>query len=262
VRPDFAPDLFRGTARHYLRHRPTCPRPLIDALLADAHVTGAGRLLDLACGTGQVALEMAAHFATVLAVDQEPEMVDVGEEEALRRGITNVTWRVARAEDVREPPGSVEVVTIGNAFHRLDQPLVARMALDWLPAGRCLVVMGSDGLVSGGEPWQAMALDIVRRWAERPTPAVERDAPHLTHEEVLLAAGFEDVHEVEFSAPHVWSVDDVVGHLYSTSFGSKRALGGNVEAFEAELRRALLDLDPGGVSTETMQHFYLLGRRP
>jgi hypothetical protein len=120
--------------------------------------------------------------------------------------------------------------------------------------------MGSDALVSGHEQWQALTLDIARRWAGTPTPT--GDGPRLSHEEVLVGAGFEDVHEVEVTTPHEWSIDDIVGYVYSTSVGSKRALGGNVDGFEAELRRTLLDLDPGGVFHETMQHFSLLARRP
>jgi len=154
------------------------------------------------------------------------------------------------------------LVAVGNAFHRLDRPLVARMALEWLPPERCIVVMGSDALVSGGEPWQALAVETAHRWTQVTNPPVANDAPRLSHEEVLVAAGFEDVHEVAVATPHEWSVDDILGFLYSTSFGSKRALGGHVGEFEAELRGALLDLDPGGVFRETMQHFYLLARRP
>ena len=39
--------------------------------------SGRGRLLDLACGTGQLAFALRSPFAEVWAVDQEPDMVAV-----------------------------------------------------------------------------------------------------------------------------------------------------------------------------------------
>jgi SAM-dependent methyltransferase len=113
---------FAGTASYYARYRPPYP----DALLADlrlrAATTGHGTLLDLACGPGRVAIPMAAHFGRVLAVDAEAEMVAVGTAAAQRRGAANVSWLIARAEDLRIARGSIELITIGEAFHRLDQP--------------------------------------------------------------------------------------------------------------------------------------------
>jgi SAM-dependent methyltransferase len=49
-------------------------------------VSGAGRLVDLACGTGQVALSLAHHFAEVV-VDQEEEMVAYGRAKAEAAGV-------------------------------------------------------------------------------------------------------------------------------------------------------------------------------
>lgn len=40
-------------------------------------------------------------------------------------GANNVRWSVGYAEDVDAEPASFELITAGNAFHRLDQPLVA-----------------------------------------------------------------------------------------------------------------------------------------
>ena len=60
-------------------------------------------LLDLACGPGRVALRLSSYFREVWAVDLEPEMIDVGRNEAKKNGIENVRWMVGRAEDVEAP---------------------------------------------------------------------------------------------------------------------------------------------------------------
>jgi SAM-dependent methyltransferase len=140
--PDYPAEAFAGTARYYARYRVPYPQVLLDDLRARAALTGAGRLLDLACGPGRVALPLAPFFREVWAVDREPEMVEVGREEAGRRGTTNVRWLVGRAEELEAPPGACELTTIGEAFHRLDRWLIARRALAWLAPGRCLATLG------------------------------------------------------------------------------------------------------------------------
>ena len=129
VKPDFPLDAFAGTATYYLRYRVPYPEALLRNLVERAGVTGAGRLLDLACGPGRVALALASWFREVWAIDLEPEMIEVGQQVATQRGVNTITWMVGKAEDVQAAPASCELITIGDAFHRLDWQLVAKQAL-------------------------------------------------------------------------------------------------------------------------------------
>jgi hypothetical protein len=56
--PEFRPDLYQGTAGYYDRFRVPYPPDLIDDLADRAGADGAGRLLDLACGTGQLSFAL------------------------------------------------------------------------------------------------------------------------------------------------------------------------------------------------------------
>lgn len=56
--------------------------------------------MDLAGGTGQVALALADRFAEVIAVDREEEMVACGRAKAEAAGVTHVRWVAAAAETV------------------------------------------------------------------------------------------------------------------------------------------------------------------
>src|SRR5690349_8626147 len=51
----FAVSLLRGTAEYYDRYRLPYPEAMVGDLARRAQVPGRGRLLDLACGTGQLA---------------------------------------------------------------------------------------------------------------------------------------------------------------------------------------------------------------
>ena len=91
--PNFRRDAFKGTAADYIRYRLPYPRAMLDDLLARAAVPTAGaRLLDLACGPGRVAFAIMDHFTEIWAVDLEPEMVEAGRQEAVRRGVSQIHW--------------------------------------------------------------------------------------------------------------------------------------------------------------------------
>jgi hypothetical protein len=61
----FRSDLYAGAAEYYERYRPSYPPQLLARLVEKVGVSGHGRLLDLACGTGQVAFGLCSHFEQV-----------------------------------------------------------------------------------------------------------------------------------------------------------------------------------------------------
>lgn len=260
-------DAFAGTASAYLRFRPPYPKAMLDDLLRHAAPPAGGLLLDLACGPGRVALDLAGSFASVWANDLEPEMIEVGRQEAARRDIGGVAWLVGRAEDLTLAPNSIDLITIGEAFHRLDQNLIAEKALGWLRPGGSLATLGTDGLLDGREAWQKTVADIARRWMSRAFPAgwaqglAGADLGPGAPERVLRAAGFAQVASRSFREPSDWSFEEIVGYLQSMSVCSKTALGEDFPQFEADLRAALSD-EPAASFHEELGCGYTLGRKP
>src|SRR5579872_4432803 len=173
--PNLRPGAFAGTADDYVRYRPPYPRVVLDGFLAEARLPRDARLLDLACGPGRVSLRIAGNFVEVWAVDQEREMIEAGQREADRLGITNVHWRVARAETFDAPAATFDLVTIGEAFHRLDRPRVAQCAFDWLKPGGALVTLGFGVSFA---PWRPTVAAVVRDFVGE--PARRLGAPNST----------------------------------------------------------------------------------
>jgi 2-polyprenyl-3-methyl-5-hydroxy-6-metoxy-1,4-benzoquinol methylase len=135
--PNLRADAFAGAAEDYARYRLPYPAALLSDLTRRAGLSGHGRLLDLACGPGRVALALAGMFREVDAVDLEPEMIAEARRQAGQRGVSKVRWSVGRAEDFEASAGSYELVTVGEAFHRLDQQRVAaKVSPGWRPAAR------------------------------------------------------------------------------------------------------------------------------
>jgi|SRR5579872_885368 len=262
------PGAFAGAAAAYARYRPPYPKPLLDDLLARAASPPEGALLDLACGPGRVALDLAGSFRTVWAIDLEPEMIEVGKQAAAARGIGNVSWFVGKAEDLGAPPDTFDLITIGEAFHRLDRALIARRALGWLKPGGCLATMGADGILAGQEPWQKTVAELARRWMAKAFPGgwgVARPGEDVgpgSEARALREAGFVDVTDHAFREPRDWTFEAITGYLQSTSVCSRKALGGDFAAFEAELRAVLQDPADTQAFHETMTWGYTLGRKP
>ena len=259
----FTLDAFCGTAEHYLRYRLPYPRALLEDLLARVGALEADRMLDLGCGPGRIALELAARFRDVWAIDVEPEMVEVGRAEAQRRMICNVRWMVAAVEGADVPAASFDLITIGEAFHRFQQREILRRTLKWLRPGGALAIMGADGVINGVAPWQRAAQEVVRRFSDRPSPSGPAPAEDIAQNEALLrTAGFVDVVDCGFPIEHEWTTECVAGHLYSTSYCSRAVLGGRAPEFEAELAAALLASDPAGRYRQLVRFGYTFARKP
>jgi ubiquinone/menaquinone biosynthesis C-methylase UbiE len=265
--PDFADDLFAGTAEWYATFRLPYPQVLLDEVVEQAPRGTPSRLVDLACGPGTVCLRIHRHFDSALAVDLEPDMVATGESIGRAANADNIEWQVARAEDVDLESESVDLITIGSAFHRLNRPLVAKKGLRWLRPGGLLAEVGSStGMTSGDEPWQRVVLEVYREWIarapNRPPARRPRDPTLATTEQVLRDVGFAEVRKREVDIDHSWTADEIVGYLFSTSYASRTIFGDLADGFADALASALLAHEPSGRFNETLSAYTLVGRTP
>ena len=145
--------IFSGTAQYYQKFRVPYPEKLLRTLIELVRPSGAGLLVDLGCGTGQLSLPLSAFFGEVHAVDLDSEMIHFGKEQQAQEDHRNIRWYCCRAEDHVEHKGSVELVTIGAAFHWMDRRAVARLCRRWLSAEKSLAVMGyNSGWTGVSEP--------------------------------------------------------------------------------------------------------------
>jgi ubiquinone/menaquinone biosynthesis C-methylase UbiE len=83
-------------------------------------------LLDLGCGTGQLALPLAKYFEEVIGMDPEPEMIVETEAAAKCLSTKNVRWIIGGSEDLRSQMGKFRLVTMGRSFHWTDREATLR----------------------------------------------------------------------------------------------------------------------------------------
>jgi SAM-dependent methyltransferase len=95
----------------------------IRRLVAAAHLTGSERVLDIATGPGYIAEAFAGSALEVVGVDLTDAMLAIAKERTKERGISNVSFRAADAENLPFENGAFDVVVCRLALHHLLKPL-------------------------------------------------------------------------------------------------------------------------------------------
>jgi SAM-dependent methyltransferase len=264
----FATDLYRGSAGFYDRYRLPYPEALLTDLVRRAAVPERGCLLDLACGTGQLAFPLRRWFSEVWAVDQEQYMIDLVRAKAAAGGAAEVRPLVARAETLHAAPESFDLAVIGNAFHRLDRAVVAGRIHGWLTPGGSLALCWSSSPWVGEHAWQRALAATLDRWtaalgaAGRVPAGWDRARQRRPDLQVLSDAGFAVAGRYEFASAHSWSLPELAGYIRSTSFLPAALLGDQAAAFDADLAAALGPHSTNGAFPETVRFVYELARKP
>jgi ArsR family transcriptional regulator len=99
-------------------------------------------IADLGAGEGAFALLLAERAKRVIAVDTSAKMIEVGREQALRHGVTNLEYRQGDMEEVPIEDAAVDLVFFSQSLHHALHP---RRAVDeaWRilrPGGRIVIL--------------------------------------------------------------------------------------------------------------------------
>jgi 2-polyprenyl-3-methyl-5-hydroxy-6-metoxy-1,4-benzoquinol methylase len=92
--------LFAGAANYYVHGRMPCAEGLPDAMESALGLDRSGRLLNVGCGPGVIALQLAHLFEGVVGLDPDADMLAVGAFRAQEFGVGNVSWAHMRVEDL------------------------------------------------------------------------------------------------------------------------------------------------------------------
>jgi hypothetical protein len=191
-------------------------------------------------------------------------MLAEGERQAQAAGATNLRWLCLPAEEVSPALGSFRLVTIGSAFHWMQRDDVLRRCDAIVEPGGGIAIMGTESSWSSDEPLALAVRGVVQRWLgeERRTLGGSFPSAQERHEAVLARSPFSamDVSAVRWERPV--DMDTIVGELYSTSFANKALLGERAAAFEADVRQALLALEPSGRFVQRLRTECIVAMRP
>jgi SAM-dependent methyltransferase len=249
--------LFAGAAEYYLRGRLPYASGFAEALSVALDLDGHGRLLDVGCGPGNVTLALAPLFTEAIGLDPDIDMLAEAERQAAERGVTNVRWVCALAEDLPAGLGEFRVVMFASSFHWMDREQVAASVLRMLEPGGALVHMSDLKDVPAepvplplpAPPYPRIA-ELVRQYlgpVRRAGRGTIISGTTPDREDLVLArAGFENYQRHVVPAGQVIdrSAGDIVAWTFSRSDSAPHLFGDRLGDFERDLRALLREAAP------------------
>jgi len=255
----YDPTLFEGAAAHYRYGRPPYSPQLEAVLTEELELDGSGRLLDGGCGPGILTVRLAHLFEEAVGLDPDAAMLAEGRRVADERGITNIRWVQAVAEDLPgAAPGPYRLVTFGQSLHWTDEARVAEAVYDMLDPGGALAMIvheveGRPKPPSPGQPSipHAEIQALVEKYLGPTRRAGQGVAPVRTHRfaDVLVRTRFGAPRSV--FVPGIPDLlrdsESVLSGYLSMSSSAPHLFGDRLEDFTREVRELLASRSPEGV---------------
>ncbi|HEX9896203.1 MAG TPA: class I SAM-dependent methyltransferase [Dehalococcoidales bacterium] len=242
-------DAFKGTAWYYARYRANYPDIFFEMVKDKFELDRNDRVLDLGCGTGQIAIPISRFVKEVVAMDPEPEMLAEGKIFAKKYKIKNIKWVEGGSEDLADMStelGKFKLIVIGTAFHWMDREKTLDILYDMTEDGGGIVV------VDRGNLFKEPVIDkVIKKWLgqERRAGSGFYKQPLRRYEEVISESRFKKIEFWEHELSIVNDIDWIVGNIYSSSMANPNVLGDRREKFEKDLRETLLKQNPSGKFT-------------
>lgn len=217
-------------------HRPPYPAETFDILkrLTNGQPQ---RVLDIGCGTGNLARHFIEYVEQIDAVDFSRQMLQEGQR--LPGGDhPRLRWIWGRVEEV-VLNGPYGLVMAGESLHWMDWNLVLPRLHEVLMAGGYLAIVEQRTIP---DPWSTLS-EIIRRY--RTDGGYQ---PYNMIEELERHGLFQKVGEQE-TAPisFVQSIDDYIASYHSRSGFSKERMGqAQADTFDQEARSILLNSHSDG----------------
>jgi SAM-dependent methyltransferase len=225
-------------------------------------------VVDLGCGTGQLAIPLSAHVRHVLGVDPEPDMLAHARAAAQRHGSSSTTsWMLGSDADVpglRDLLGgpAVHALTISNAVHFMDTArLFAGLSQVLAPGGSVAVIANGTPIWLQDSAWS----HALRRFLEQ---RFHRDlSGSRCTDDAVLARCTTDLHAAGLTTEShsldlrdTVSADWLVGNLMSAMPPDSLPARADRAAFTADVTSALRAAQPTGDFIEDVRVTMLLGR--
>jgi SAM-dependent methyltransferase len=211
---------------HY-RLRPLYPEEAFELLASLAH---GGPVLDVGCGTGDLARPLASRVVRVDAVDVSAPMIALGRT-LPGGGAPNLRWIVERVELAElEPPYSL--VVAGDSIHWLDWPTALPLFGAVLERDGMLAIVHRDWLRDERARQRLRPVYARHSW--------NADFEPLDAVEELERRGLFERRGEQTTAPDPWrpTLDEIVdGHFSMSGFAPDRLK--DPAGFRAEVREAV-----------------------
>jgi SAM-dependent methyltransferase len=196
---------FGSVAADYDRYRPSYP----DALMDDLAALQPARVLDVGCGTGKAAVQLAARGLDVLGLEVDARMAAVAAEHG-------IPVEVSTFEDWADQGRRFDLITCAQAWHWVDPQRGPAKAVDLLQPGGSLAIFWNH---ADERDEMLLQLAYQRAAPELLEPVgVEHAERQGTFAELLRAGGlFADVTTRDYRWERRYTADDWIGFVATHS---------------------------------------------
>ncbi len=237
---------FEGLAIFYDQYRPGYPESLFDFLILRTSLLENDHVLDLGCGTGQLALPLAQRGFSVMGVDNDSAMIALLNSKCSEYKVSTL---ISRAEDFDFTSAEYKLVTMGRSFHWTDKKLILEKLYAALLKGSIVAII-SDPIREGCKEneWLNIVYRIAVKRAGLELSEVEYSNDGFEND--IIQSSFQTYERHCIPLTRSWSVDQIIGLHMSLSWCNKKVLGKLWNDFENEIRVALENTNPEGMFKE------------
>jgi SAM-dependent methyltransferase len=220
--------------------RPPYPEQLL-ALILEVAGAPSSHLLELGCGTAELARRLAPRVASVTAVDQSDRMITEGR--TLPGGdAPNLRWVLGAVEDVALS-GVFTVAIAAESFHWFDWARACPRIAEWVPSARLVLV---EGRVEEPTPWARDLRALIARYSTNRQFAPYCLVDELAARSCFVIEGRSRIGPTRFQQ----SIDDYVTSIHSRNgFSQDRMSSSQSRAFDAAVREHIAPHAHEGVLT-------------
>lgn len=217
------------TADSYRRFRRDVAGAAVDLLARAANWSAQARVIDLGCGSGQLAIPLAPKVGAILACDVEPDQLKQLHSRLVDDAVANVvpclvSDRTLPALGAALGSARAAGLVVANAVHWMDeQALLAGLPSVVEPEGVFAIVTHGPPLWLGGANWQVEVREVVEQLIGPVSTTCGADeATLISRVDALRAAGLQvevQRHQAGYEVDGNW----VVGHLLSAMSTDRNA---------------------------------------
>jgi ubiquinone/menaquinone biosynthesis C-methylase UbiE len=259
--------LFCGTYEYYAKYRQKIPEEVVRLIVEYFNIKPKDRILDVGCGTGQMAIAMGGKCGKIICSDSDQAMLYQAKKEIEKLKLNQKIILInCRAEDLIKKKielGTFKIATICRAFHWMDQEKVLDALDGLIEQNGGIAIISVKSFWTGEEEWQLAVKKVIQKYL-----GVERRAGEGTFQEsveplenVISRSAFCVIESKEVMIIQTWNVESIIGFLFSTSFASPRYFGNRIQDFRKDIKETLLSLDPTGVFNEEAHFNIILASR-
>jgi SAM-dependent methyltransferase len=242
--------------------------PVAALVVGRADIEAGTRALDLGCGTGNAALELARAGAITTAIDPAARLVEVARQRAEAAGLT-IDLRVGDAAAIPVADGSIDRIV--SVFAVIFAPDAAAALTEvkrvLAPGGRILLTAWVPGEGIGKKHAALRAYlgdELGQPSAAPPFPWHDRTALEAIAEPLGLSVDAVEEESIAFTAPSPEAQvdDDLANHpMWIETLANVTSAGGDVAALRERLVATVHDINEDPAAFRTTSRYVVITLR-